>query len=186
MKEFSRALRLTIILIVFFGAAYPLFIWAIGRIMPNNAEGLPIEKNGKIVGYENIGQKFTDDKYFWGRPSAVNYNAASAGASNLGPTNPALSDAIKARIDSFIIHNPGVKASDIPIDLVTVSGSGLDPHISPQAARIQVARVAKVRNLSEDKVKALVEYHIEKPSLGFFGMEQVNVLKLNLALDEVK
>ena len=94
MKEFSRALRLTIILIVFFGAGYPLFIWAIGRLMPNNAEGLPIEKNGKIVGYENIGQKFTEDKYFWGRPSAVDYNAASAGASNLGPTNPALETAI--------------------------------------------------------------------------------------------
>jgi K+-transporting ATPase ATPase C chain len=186
MKEFSRALRLTIILIIFFGAAYPLFIWAIGRIMPNNAEGLPLEKNGKIIGYENIGQRFTDDKYFWGRPSAVDYNAASAGASNLGPTNPALKDAIKARIDSFIVHNPGVRASDIPIDLVTTSGSGLDPHISPEAARIQIARVAKTRNLSEEKVKALVEDHIEKPSMEVFGMERVNVLKLNLALDTLK
>ena len=186
MKEFSRALRLTIVLIVFFGAAYPLFIWAIGRLMPNNAEGLPIEKNGKIVGYENVGQKFTDDKYFWGRPSTVDYNAASAGASNLGPTNPALSNVIKARIDTFLVHNPGVKASDIPIDLITASGSGLDPHISPDAARIQIARVAKTRNLSEEKVKALVEEHIEKPSMGVFGMERVNVLKLNLALDEVK
>jgi len=186
MKEFSRALRLTIILIVFFGVGYPLFIWAIGRIMSNNAEGMPIVKNGKTIGYENIGQKFTDDKYFWGRPSAVDYNAASAGASNLGPTNPALKDAIKARIDTFIVHNPGVKASDIPIDLVTASGSGLDPHISPDAARIQIARVAKTRNLSEERVKSLVEEHIEKPSMGFFGMEQVNVLKLNLALDELK
>lgn len=147
---------------------------------------MPIVKNGKTIGYENIGQKFTDDKYFWGRPSAVDYNAASAGASNLGPTNPALKDAIKARIDTFIVHNPGVKASDIPIDLVTASGSGLDPHISPDAARIQIARVAKTRNLSEERVKSLVEEHIEKPSMGFFGMEQVNVLKLNLALDELK
>lgn len=186
MKEFSRALRLTIILIIIFGAGYPLFIWSIGRLMPEKAEGLPIEKKGKIVGYENIGQKFTDDKYFWGRPSAVDYNAASAGASNLGPTTPALVAAIKARIDTFIVHNPGVKASDIPIDLVTTSGSGLDPHISPDAARIQIARVTKIRNLSEDKVKTLVEEHIEKPYFGFFGTERVNVLKLNLALDEVK
>src|SRR6516162_505041 len=119
MKEFSKALRLTIVLIVFFGLAYPLFVWAIGRLMPNKAEGLPIEKNGKIIGYENIGQKFTDDKYFWGRPSAVDYNAASSGASNLGPTNPALAEVVKARIDTFMAHNPGVTPPQIPIDLVT-------------------------------------------------------------------
>jgi K+-transporting ATPase ATPase C chain len=186
MKEFSKAIRLTVVLIIFFGACYPLFIWAVGRVMPAQAEGLPIEKNGKLLGYENIGQKFTDDKYFWGRPSAVDYNAASTGGSNQGPTNPAHLELVKARIDSFIVHNPGVKPSDIPADLVTASGGGLDPHISPQAARIQVARVAKVRNLDENSVKALVESHIEKPFFGFFGTERVNVLKLNLALDTLK
>lgn len=186
MKEFTRALRLTIVLIVFFGLCYPLFIWALGRLMPNRSEGLPIEKNGKIVGYENIGQKFTDDKYFWGRPSAVDYNAASTGGSNLGPSNPVLADAVKARIDTFIVHNPGVKASDIPIDLVTASGSGLDPHISPQAARIQVARIAAVRKIPVDALNALVESHIEHPTLGIFGTEHINVLELNLALDELR
>jgi K+-transporting ATPase ATPase C chain len=186
MKEFSKSIRLTVVLIIFFGACYPLFIWAVGRLMPNQAEGLPIVKNGKLLGYENIGQKFTDDKYFWGRPSAVDYNAASTGGSNQGPTNPAHLELVKARIDTFLVHNPGVKASDIPADLVTASGGGLDPHISPVAAQIQIARVAKMRNLDENRVKSLVESHTEKPFFGFFGTERVNVLKLNLALDEIK
>lgn len=183
MKAFTKALRLTIILIVFFGLCYPLFIWAIGRAIPSGAEGLPIEKAGKIVGYTNIGQKFTDDKYFWGRPSAVEYNAASAGGSNQGPTNPDHIAAVKARLDSFIVHNPGVSAADIPSDLLTASGSGLDPHISPAAARIQIARVARIRGLDAAKLRALVDDHVEKPYLGFFGPERVNVLELNLALD---
>ncbi|HET9136824.1 MAG TPA: K(+)-transporting ATPase subunit C [Candidatus Kapabacteria bacterium] len=186
MNNFSKSLRLTVILIVFFGVCYPVFIWTIGRLMPNQSEGLPIEKNGKLLGYENIGQNFTADKYFWGRPSAVNYNAASTGGSNQGPTNPGHLDLVKARIDSFIVHNPGVKTSDIPSEMVTASGGGLDPHITPQGAIIQIARVAKARGLSEDKIKALVESHIEKPYLGFFGPERVNVLKLNLAIDELK
>lgn len=185
MKEFAKALRLTIILIVFFGLCYPLFIWAIGRTVPTAAEGLPIERAGKIVGYTNIGQNFTDDKYFWGRPSAVGYNAASAGGSNQGPTNPDHIALVKARIDSFIVHNPGVKASDIPSDLVTASGSGLDPHISPEAARVQVDRVARIRGLDRTKVRALIDVKIERPYFGFFGTERVNVLALNLALDSL-
>jgi potassium-transporting ATPase KdpC subunit len=186
MKQFTSALRLTIVLIVFFGLCYPLFIWAIGRLMPNASEGLPIEKNGKIVGYENIGQNFTDDKYFWGRPSAVNYNAASTGGSNLGPSNPALRNAVQARVDTFLVHNPGIKASDIPIDLVTTSGSGLDPHISPEAARIQIARIARVRGITAERLQSLVESHIERPTMGIFGISRVNALRLNLALDELK
>jgi K+-transporting ATPase ATPase C chain len=186
MKEFSKALRLTIVLIVFFGLAYPLFVWAIGRLMPNKAEGLPIEKNGKIIGYENIGQKFTDDKYFWGRPSAVDYNAASSGASNLGPTNPALAEVVKARIDTFMAHNPGVTPPQIPIDLVTASGSGLDPHISPEAANIQISRIARVRKISFEKLRTLVDLYTEHPIVGIFGTDRVNVLKLNLALDELR
>jgi K+-transporting ATPase ATPase C chain len=185
MSEFTKALRLTIILIVFFGLCYPIFIWAVGRVVPSGAEGLPIEKGGKIIGYTNVGQKFTDDKYFWGRPSAVNYNAASAGGSNQGPTNPDHIAAVKTRIDSFIVHNPGVSAADIPSDLVMASGSGLDPHISPAAARIQIARVAKVRGIDAATLRTLVDEHIEKPYLGFFGTERVNVLALNLALDSL-
>jgi len=186
MKEFSKALRLTIVLILFFGVCYPLFIWAIGRIIPQSADGLPIEKNGKLIGYENIGQSFSADNYFWGRPSAVGYNAASTGGSNQGPTNPAHLELVKVRIDSFLVHNPGVKASDIPADLVTASGGGLDPHITPESALIQVKRVAAARNIDEAKVRGLVEANIEEPALHIFGTRHVNVLKLNLALDEVK
>lgn len=186
MKELSKALRLTFVLILFFGVCYPFFIWAIGRITPNSADGLPIIVNGKLLGYENIGQSFTSDKYFWGRPSAVGYNAASTGGSNQGPTNPTHIALVKTRIDSFLLHNPGVQASDIPADLVTASGGGLDPHITAESAMIQVKRIAAARNIDEAKVRTLVEASIEHPLLGIFGSERVNVLKLNLALDEVK
>jgi len=184
MKDLSKALKLTIVFIVFFGFCYPVFIWAIGTLMPNGSRGLPIVKNGKLLGYENIGQKFTDDKYFWGRPSAVDYNAASSGGSNFGPANSEYLGLVKMRIDSFIMRNPGVKAADIPSEMVTASGSGLDPHITTKGAMIQIARIAKARNMSENKIKLLVEEHIEGPFLGFFGTERVNVLKLNLALNE--
>lgn len=186
MKEFSKALRLTIVLIIFFGAAYPLFIWAIGRLMPNQADGLPIIKDGKLLGYENIGQSFTDDKCFWGRPSAVSYNAAATGGSNQGPTNPAHLELVKSRLDSFLVHNPGVTAAQVPSELVTASGGGLDPHISPQSAEIQIARVSKTRGIAEETLKALVAANIEGPYLGFFGPSRVNVLKLNLALDALQ
>lgn len=186
MKDFTRSLILTLLLIVFFGALYPLFIWVVGRAVPVASEGSPIVRNGKIVGFENIGQNFTDDKYFNGRPSAVGYNAAATGGSNAGPTNPGYLETVKARIDTFLVHNPNVKASDIPSELVTASGGGLDPHISPQGARIQIARVASVRGLSEENVRSLVERAIEKPAIGFLGTERVNVLKLNIALDDLK
>ncbi|MBS1902222.1 MAG: potassium-transporting ATPase subunit KdpC [Bacteroidetes bacterium] len=186
MNDLRISLRLTFILIVLFGLVYPVFIWAVGRIAPNAADGFPIKVHGSVVGYENIGEKFTDDKYFWGRPSAVDYNAAASGGSNQGPTNPDHIAAVKARIDSFMVHNAGVQPGDIPTDLVTASGSGLDPHISPQSARIQIARIARVRGLSETRLRSLVDEHIEHPIFGFFGTERVNVLKLNIALDELK
>lgn len=186
MKSLKNVLGLHFSTLLMFGIVFPLLIWGIGLLFPSQSNGLPIYKNGKLVGFENVGQKFTESKYFWGRPSAVDYNAAATGGSNKGPTNPDYLADVEKRINEFLASNPGVKRSEIPSDLVTASGGGLDPHISPQAALIQVSRIAKERNLDRQKVKQLVISHTEKPLLGLFGTERVNVLKLNLALDEVK
>jgi potassium-transporting ATPase KdpC subunit len=145
-----------------------------------------VSVNGKVVGYKLIGQKFTDDKYFRSRPSAVDYNAAGSGGSNKGPTNPDYLKTVQDRIDSFLVHNPGVKKEEIPSELVTASGSGQDPDLSPAAVYIQVKRIASVRSVPEEKVRALVSQHIEKPLFGLFGTERVNVLKLNIDLDNLK
>jgi K+-transporting ATPase ATPase C chain len=155
-------------------------------MFPNQSNGLPIYKDGKLIGFENIGQKFYSDKYFWGRPSAVDYNAASTGGSNKGPSNPEYLKEVEKRIEDFLQKNPEIKRSEIPSDLVTASGSGLDPNISPQAAFIQVPRVARARNIDKETIRKLVEENIESPFLGMFGTERVNVLKLNLALDKIK
>ena len=179
-------IKLHLVTVIMFGLFFPLLIWGIGRFFPNQANGLPIYKSGKLVGFENIGQNFHSDKYFWGRPSAVDYNAASTGGSNKATTNPEYLEHVKKRIDEFLLKNPEVKRSEIPSDLVTASGCGIDPHISPQTAFIQITRIAKERNLDRQKVKQLVINHIEKPLLGLFGTERVNVLRLNLALDELK
>jgi len=186
MKSILKDIKLNFAALILFGLLFPLLIWVIGLIFPSQANGLPIYKNGELIGFENIGQKFYSDKYFWGRPSAVDYNAASTGGSNKGPTNPDYLADVEKRIEDFLAKNPEVKRSEIPSDLVTASGSGLDPDISPQAALIQIPRVAKVRKLNEDLVRKLVEQHVEKPLFGLFGTEKVNVLKLNLALDELK
>lgn len=184
-KEIIPSLLLTIVCILFFSGVYPAVIWGIAQVAPNKGEGIIVkDKNGKYY-YANIGQKFTADKYFWSRPSAVNYNAAGSGGSNKGPDNPDYLVQVQATIDTFMLHNPGVNKADIPSDLVTASGSGLDPHISVQGAEVQVARVAKVRGLEKDKVEALVKAHIEGPMYGM-GPERVNVLKLNLDLDNLK
>jgi K+-transporting ATPase ATPase C chain len=142
--------------------------------------------NGKVVGYALIGQKFDKDKYFWSRPSAVGYNAAGSAGSNKGPTNPDYLKDVQSKIDSFLVHNPGVRKEDIPAELVTYSGSGLDPDLSPKGAYVQVARIAKTRNIPEEKIKALVDQHIERSLFGIFGPEKVNVLKLNVELDNLK
>ncbi len=184
--KFLKDIKLHLVTVIMFGLLFPLIIWGIGLTFPNQANGLPIYKNGKLIGFENIGQYFHSDKYFWGRPSAVDYNGASTGGSNKATTNPEYLQQVKKRIDEFLQKNPEVKRSEIPSDLVTASGSGIDPHISTQAAFIQVSRIAKDRNLDRQKVKQLVVNHIEKPLLGLFGTERVNVLKLNLALDELK
>lgn len=186
MKSLRNVLGLHFSTLVLFGILFPVLIWGIGLLFPSQAAGLPIYKNGKLIGFENIGQKFTDPKYFWSRPSAVDYNAASSGGSNKGPTNPEYLKQVKSRIDTLLKYNPGIKKCDIPADMVTASGSGLDPHISVQGAMFQIHRVAIARNIDEMKVRKLVEANIEKPLLGLFGPERVNVIKLNLALDEIK
>ena len=180
------AARLTLVAIVFFCVLYTFLIWIIAQMAPNEGQGETVSANGKVVGYALEGQSFTQDKYFWSRPSAAGYNAAGSAGSNKGPTNPDYLKDVQSRIDTFLVHNPGAKKEDIPAELVTASGSGLDPDLSPAGAYIQVARIAKVRGLHEDKVKTLVDKHIEKPLLDFLGPEKVNVLKLNIELDELK
>jgi potassium-transporting ATPase KdpC subunit len=180
------AIRLTLVCMVFFMGIYSLVILAGAQLTPGKGKGETVVANDKVVGWKLLGQKFTDDKYFYSRPSAVDYNAAASGGSNKGPTNPDYLQQVRDRIDSFLVHNPGIKKEEIPSDLVTASGAGLDPDISVQGAYVQVNRVAKVRNISVEQIKTLVEKHIENPLLGLFGTERVNVLALNIALDELK
>lgn len=180
------SIKLTLILIVLTAGIYPLAIAGIGKFTPGKGDGETVTYKGRVVGYANIGQKFTKDEYFWGRPSAVDYNAAGSGGSNKGPSNPDYLKQVEGRIDDFMKHNPGVTRSQIPAELVTASGSGLDPDLSPAGAKVQVARVAKVRGLSADALNKLVDEHTEQPLLGMFGPAKVNVLKLNVALDALK
>jgi K+-transporting ATPase ATPase C chain len=188
MKSHLRiGLTLFFMLIVLTGVVYPLAVTAVSQIaFPHRANGSVVERNGQPVGSELIGQQFDDPRYFWGRLSAtekVPYNAASSSGSNLGPTNADLQKKIEERIETIRQTNPD-QAGPIPIDLVTASASGLDPHISPAAAEYQVKRVAKARGLSEDSVRQLVASHTEGRTLGLLGEPRVNVLRLNLALDE--
>lgn len=183
------ALTVFIVLSVVTGLLYPGIVTGIARaVFPHQAAGSLIVKDGKTVGSELIGQRFSDPKYFWGRLSAtapMPYNATASGGSNLGPTNPVLTDAAKARIDALREADPDNKAP-VPVDLVTASGSGLDPHISPAAAQYQAARVARLRGLSLEKVEALIAANTKDPGLAVLGEPAVNVLALNLALDGLK
>jgi K+-transporting ATPase ATPase C chain len=179
------ALKLTLVMIVICAVLYPLLISAVGKLTPGHGDGEILEVKGRVVGYANIGQRFTEDRYFWSRPSAVGYNAAGSGGSNKGPSNPDYLKDVQAHIDTFLAHNPGVRKEDIPAELVTYSGSGLDPDLSPAGAKVQVRRVAKARGMSEDKLNDLVNRYTERPLLGIFGPAKVNVLKLNIALDQM-
>lgn len=180
------AIKLTVILIVITAGVYPLVIAGIGKFTPGNGDGEKVQYKGRTVGYALIGQKFTQDKYFWSRPSAVNYAADGSGGSNKAPGNPDYLKDVNARIDTFLKHNPAVTRSQIPAELVTASGSGLDPDLSPAGAKIQVPRIAKVRNIPEATLYQLIEKQTEGPLWGLFGPAKVNVLKLNIALDELK
>jgi K+-transporting ATPase ATPase C chain len=187
MKEHLRpALTMLLALTLLTGVMYPLIVTGLAQIIfPQQANGSLVVRAGKVIGSELIGQYFDEPKYFWGRPSATSpfpYNAAASSGSNLGPTNPALIEAVKTRVAALRAADPGNEAP-VPVDLVTASGSGLDPHISPAAAQYQVKRVARARGLDENTVKELVAQHIEKRQFGFLGEPRVNVLKLNLALD---
>lgn len=184
MKNIFSAIRLTAVLILFFCGIYTAVVWAIAQLAPNHGKGEVITQNGKAY-FANIGQSFTDDKYFYSRPSAVNYNAAGSGASNKGPSNPDYLAQVQAHIDTFIVHNPGINKSQIPSELVTASGSGLDPDISPEAAEVQVSRIAKARHLPEAGIREIIRKNTQKPLLGLFGTPIVNVLVVNLALDKL-
>ena len=184
--ELRPALVLFVLLSLITGLAYPLLVTGVAQLaFPAQANGSLIMKDGKAVGSTLIGQPFADPKHFWGRPSATSpmpYNAANSAGSNLGPSNPALADAVKARIEALRAADPGNGAA-VPVDLVTASASGLDPHISRAAADYQVARVARATGLPEAKVRELVAQHTQGAWLGFIGEARVNVLQLNLALD---
>ena len=166
---------------------YILILWLFAQVAgPNKGNAEVVTLNGKVVGAANVGQMFTKDIYFWGRPSCAGdgYDATSSAGSNKGPTNQEYLDDVKARIDTFLVHHPYVSRKEVPAEMVTASGSGLDPNITPQCAYVQVKRVAQARGLREEQVKSIVDESIEKPLLGFLGTEKVNVLKLNIALEE--
>ncbi len=180
------ALRLTVVLLLLVSVVYPLVVAGIAKLAPGGGNGVTVSANGKVVGYALVGQKFTEDRYFNSRPSAVDYNAAGSGGSNKGPSNPDYLKTVQTRIDTFMVHNPGVDKSAIPAELVTASGSGLDPDLSPAGALIQVKRIASVRGIQAERLTSLVNEHTEGPLLGVFGPSKVNVLKLNVALDALK
>ena len=186
MKEnIIPAIRLTLFCAIFFSGIYTLSIFGMAQLAPNQGKGEIITFNGKQH-HINVAQKFVDNKYFWSRPSAVDYNAAGSGGSNKGPNNPDYLAEVKTRIDTFLLKNPTVKLNEVPSELVTASGSGLDPNISVQGAKVQVDRIAKTRNIDKQKVLEVIQNNTEKPLLGLLGTEKINVLKLNIELDKLK
>jgi len=186
IKELRIALAVFALLTALTGAAYPAIVTLVARLaFPGQAAGSVIERDGRAVGSALLGQPFSDPRYFWGRPSATSpqpYNAGASSGSNLGAINPALAAAVSARIEALHAADPG-SMRPVPVDLVTASGSGLDPHITPAAARYQAGRVARARGMTEEDVLALVGRHTEGRTFGVLGEPRVNVLELNLALD---
>lgn len=208
MKEILRntrqAVTVTIVLLVICGLIYPLVLTGVSQaVFPKQANGSLVTVDGKAVGAETIGQEFTEDYFLWGRPSAYHYNTyyedadgnqyysygteyagVASGSNNYAPSNPALTERVSADMENFLAKNPGVSEEDIPTDLMTASGSGLDPHISPESAKIQVPRIAAASGLSEDEVQNIIDEHTEGKTLGIFGEETVNVLLVNIDIAE--
>lgn len=189
MKTLLKSIKITLVFCVFFSVFYILVLWLFAQVAaPNRGNAEVVTLNGKVVGAANVGQTFTEEKYFWGRPSCAGdgYDATSSAGSNKGPTNPEYLTEVEARIDTFLIHHPYLARKDVPAEMVTASASGLDPDITPQSAYVQVKRVAQARGMDVEEVRRVVDKAVEKPLLGIFGTEKVNVLKLNIALEELK
>jgi K+-transporting ATPase ATPase C chain len=184
-NDIKRAALYTIVTMALFGGAYHLLIWGIGRVVfPRQAEGSLIRRaDGTVIGSSLIAQAFTRPEYFHPRPSGVDYNAASTGGTNYGPSNPDHLKAVGDRLNT-VMTEEGVNASQVPSEMVTASGAGLDPHIPPNAAELQLDRVARARNADAEQIRELVRAHTEGPAFGVFGRDRINVLELNLALDE--
>lgn len=184
-----KSFKLTIAFSLLFSICYIFVLWIFAQVAgPNKGNAEVLELNGKVVGAANVGQNFTEDIYFWGRPSYAGdgYDASSSAGSNKGPSNEEYLSEVKARIDTFLVHHPYLTREEVPAEMVTASASGLDPDISPKAAYTQVQRVAQARGLSPESVMALVNANTEGPLLGLFGPEKVNVLKLNIALEKAE
>lgn len=189
ISTFFKSFKLTIAFSLLFSICYIFVLWIFAQVAgPNKGNAEVLELNGKVVGAANVGQNFTEDIYFWGRPSCAGdgYDASSSAGSNKGPSNEEYLSEIKARIDTFLVHHPYLTREEVPAEMVTASASGLDPDISPKAAYAQVQRVAQARGLSPESVMALVNANTEGPLLGLFGPEKVNVLKLNIALEKAE
>jgi K+-transporting ATPase ATPase C chain len=185
LADIKRGILYTIVTMALFGGGYHLLMWGIGRtLFPRQAEGSLIRReDGTVIGSTLIAQAFTRPEYFHPRPSGVDYNAASTGGTNYGPSNPDHLQAVRDRLDA-VTEQEGISPAQVPSEMVTASGAGLDPHIPPNVAELQVARVAKARNADANQIRELVRAHTEAPALGVFGRDRVNVLELNLALDE--
>jgi K+-transporting ATPase ATPase C chain len=185
-SDFLKSIRITLVFCVIF-SVFVVVLYAFAHTFTSNKGQVEVVSlNGKIVGADNVGQLFRKNIYFWGRPSAANYQGDASSGSNKGPTNAAYLKDVKCRIDTFQLKHPYLKRSEVPAEMVTSSGSGLDPDISPESAFVQVKRVAKARGMSEESVKSIVDKQIQKPLWGLFGPAKVNVLKLNVALEQTK
>ena len=184
MKNLWISLKITLAMCLLLGVGYVLVLRGISAVAgPNGGEADVVTVNGKVVGAANVGQQFTDVRYFWGRPSAVDYNGGGSGGSNKATTNPEHLAGVEQRVQDFLAAHPYLSRAEVPAEMVTASGSGLDPDISIRGAEVQIRRVAGARGMSEAEVKKIVEENIHKPWLGLFGTYKVNVLKLNVALD---
>ncbi|TDS13148.1 potassium-transporting ATPase subunit C [Sphingobacterium paludis] len=182
--HFLHAIMLTLSLFLLLTVIYPAMVWAVAKLAPGKGDGQTLHHAGHTF-YRHIGQSFTQDRYFWSRPSAVDYNAAGSAGSNKGPSNEAYLADVHTRIDMLLAKHPGISIAQIPMDLVTASGSGLDPDFSVRAAKVQVERIARIRGIPEDKLIALINTHTTHPLWNMFGPKKINVLELNLALDSV-